>query len=118
MVRWECMGMAEDCSVRQQHWRHHIESYLRGSLSRREYCEAHGLKASTFDYWRRRLRQNDSAPGTPAVNVVRVDLEPLAPAPPSASLEVVLGNGRCIRVANDFDPSTLARVVTTLERLS
>lgn len=110
--------MAEDRSAREQHWAHHIASYLRGSLSRREYCEAHGLKASTFDYWRRRLRQDDLTTVPPAVNVVRVDVEALAPVPPTAPLEVVLGNGRCIRVANDFDPSTLARVVTTLEQLS
>jgi hypothetical protein len=109
--------MAEEPSERAQEWQRHIARYLRGALSRREYCERHGLKTTTFDYWRRRLRPNASAVPAPTVQVVRVDVEPGSSAP-AAALEVVLRNGRCVRVANDFDPRALAQVVTTLERLS
>ena len=99
-------------------WLHHVEQYRQGGLSLREYCECHGLKLSTFGHWRRRVaRQASKATSPPVpVNIVRVDLG-AAPAQAPA-LEVVLGNGRRIRVANDFDEGTLARVVTTLEALS
>jgi hypothetical protein len=86
----------------------------------REYCERHGLKLSTFGRWRRRLCREEvgaSNQAMPTVNVVRVDIEPAAAAV-AAPLEVVLGNGRRIRVGNDFDAPTLARVVSTLEGVS
>ena len=82
------------------HWRGHVERYLRGGLSRREYCQRHKLALGTFDYWRRRLRSEGvpaAAPSSRAVEVVRVDLE-VASAICSAPLEVVVGNGRTIRV--------------------
>ena len=109
--------MFEASSPRMQHWQRHIACYHKSGLTRREYCERHELKVGTFDYWRRRLRLDDTGAPAPAVSVVRVDLEPVALPQPS-SLEIVLGNGRRIRVANDFEPATLARVVTTLEQLS
>ena len=103
----------------EQRWRRHIEQYLRGRLSRREYCECHQLKQSTFDYWRRRLVVYGTSPSPtpPTVNVVRVDVEAV-PAPVSAPLEVVLANGRAIRVPVDFDAPTLERVLSVLETRS
>jgi hypothetical protein len=42
----------------------------------------------------------------------------IAPAPPRAvRLEVDLACGRTLRIVGDVDASTLAKVVTTLERL-
>ena len=77
-----------------QFWVEHVERYRRGEVSLREYCERHGLKLSTFGRWRRRLCQDDSATAMPptAVNVLRVDLEPVVMAR-GPSLEVVLGKG-------------------------
>jgi len=37
------------------------------------------------------------------------------PDPPAGGIEVVLANGRCLRVAAGFDPQTLVRVVELLE---
>jgi hypothetical protein len=41
-----------------------------------------------------------------------------APASEGAGLEVVLANGRRVRVGSDFDGSLLARVVAVLEGLA
>ena len=109
--------MAEGSLARQQYWQHHIARYLRGDLSRREYCEQHNLKPSTFDYWRRRVRPEDIDECAPMVNVMRVELEPIV-RPAFPPVEILLENGRCIRVAKDFDADTLVRVVRTLEGLS
>ena len=103
-----------------QYWRHHVEHYLCGELTLREYCECHQLNRSTFGYWRRRLCHSidTSAPrassSSPRVTIVRVDLATPPPAT-SARYEVVLGNGRCIRLGADFDAAALARLVQTLE---
>lgn len=96
-------------------WRCHVERYLRGGLSRREYCQRHQLALSTFDYWRRRLRKEEApAPSSRAVEVLRVDLE-VASAMGSAALEVVVGKGRVIRVPAGFDAQTLERLLAVLE---
>jgi len=104
-----------------QFWSEHVEGYRCGEVSLREYCERHGQKLSTFGRWGRRLCQDSVAPTDSmppgAINVVRVDVEPVAVAR-APSLEVVLGKGRCIRVGNDFEAARLVRVVRTLEGLS
>ncbi len=100
-----------------QDWRGHVERYLRGGLSRREYCQRYQLTLSTFDYWRRRLRSEGASAASPssrAVEVIRVDLE-AASAICSEPLEVVVGNGRLVRVPMGFDAGTLERLLVVLE---
>lgn len=109
------MGKASEGPA--QDWRSHVERYLRGGLSRREYCQRHQLALSKFDYWRRRLRSEGapaSSSSSRAVEVIRVDLE-VASAMGSAPLEVVVGNGRLIRVPAGFDAGTLERLLVVLE---
>lgn len=100
-----------------QDWRGHIEQYLGGGLSRREYCQRHQLALSTFDYWRRRLRK-EGAPATSsssrALEVVRVEVD-MASVVGSAPLELVVGNGRMIRIPAGFDAGTLERLLVVLE---
>lgn len=40
-------------------WRGILEDWPRSGLSKREYCERHGLKESTFHFWRRELAHRD-----------------------------------------------------------
>jgi hypothetical protein len=111
--------MGRTTSKGAQFWTHHVEQYRHGELTLREYCERHGLKLSTFGRWRRRVCRNDSGATThhAPVNIVRVDLG-AAPSAPPGTLEVVLGNGRCIRVAGEFDELTLTRLITTVEQVA
>lgn len=105
--------MAEPSSKRIRFWQHHVEGYLSGELTLREYCSEHDLKLSTFGYWRRRLA-GDTGGSRSALNIVRVDVAALGTAKPSM-MEVVLGNGRCIRVPDAFDARALARLVSAME---
>jgi hypothetical protein len=111
--------MGRTTSKGAQFWAHHVEQYRHGELTLREYCERHELKLSTFGRWRRRVCRNDA--GTPArpapVNIVRVDLA-AAPGASPGTLEVVLGNGRCIRVTGGFDAPTLTRLITAVEQVA
>ena len=115
--------MGRTTSQGEAFWRAHFERYRSGPVPLREYCERHGLKRSTFGRWRQRLSRlsdDDTGARTSPVNVLRVDIEPGHDAGGSAlaaALEVVLGNGRRVRVADEFDAGTLARVVRTLEGL-
>ncbi len=116
--------MGRTTSKGAKFWTHHVEQYRHGEVTLREYCERHGLKLSTFGRWRRRVSQNDvclsdagAATRHAPVNILRVDLA-AAPGATPGTLEVVLGNGRCIRVAGEFDGPTLARLITTVEQVA
>ena len=109
--------MGEEVSDRTRFWQEHVEQYLHGELTLREYCSRHELSRSTFGYWRRKLRQAPlSTKCESALHIARVDLTP-APAVMQAPFEVVLGGARCIRVPVDFDSDALQRLIVTLERV-
>ena len=51
-------------------WPAGIAEYDAGRVTRKASCGARGVKLSTFDYWRRRLRKKDER--TTAVKVATV----------------------------------------------
>jgi len=84
------------------------------AIARRE-----GICASVLHRWQRRAR---IAAGLPVPSAalrllpVRVDV-PVPEAPRSAvGLEVVLGNGRVLRVPPDADPALVVQLAAALER--
>jgi transposase-like protein len=81
-------------------------------LSVRAFCQAEGLNPPTFFKWRRELLRRDT-PG-PAFLPVRV-LDEATAVPPRQSVEILLANGRCLRVGPGFDGQTLLQVVGLLE---
>jgi len=93
------------------------------------FARRHGLGESRLDHWRRRLRvqaanEVEGARGTEAFLPVKIvehvgeGLRELRGGPGGAgAIEVVVRGGRVIRVPDGFEPSTLARLVQTLEAL-
>jgi len=96
---------------REPYWRMMLARWKHSGLSVRTFCRAEGLNQGTFYWWRRELKRRDQP--KPAFLPVRVVAERTASA--TAGVEVVLGNGRCVRVAVGFDPETLVRTVELLE---
>ena len=92
-----------------------------------------GLSLPAFSWWRWKLKREDQegtsspAPEEPSgmrlVPVRVVDPEAHSPAPlpcsasirPASRFEVLLENGICIRVPEDFDAEALSRLLRTLE---
>ena len=97
---------------RESYWRQVVARWKRSGLSVRAFCGAEGLNPMTFYWWRRELDRRDQA--RPAFLPVHVLAEATAPSP--VGIEVVLANGRSVRVGMGFDPHTLVRVVELLER--
>ena len=96
---------------REPYWRRVLARWKRSGLSVRAFCRAEGLNALTFYWWRRELERRDQPqPAFLPVHVVAETTEP-----PTGGIEVVLANGRCLRVGAGFDPRTLVRVVELLE---
>jgi transposase-like protein len=98
-------------SNREGYWRLVVARWKQSGQSVGAFCRAEGLNQATFYWWRRELKRRDQP--KPAFLPVRV----LADQPVAATggIEVVLANGRSLRVTAGFDPHTLVQVVALLE---
>jgi hypothetical protein len=96
---------------REPYWRQVVARWKRSGLGVSTFCRREGLKQATFYWWRWELKRRDQP--KPAFLPVRVLAD--QPATPTGGIEIVLSNGRCLRVAAGFDPHTLAQVVAVLE---
>jgi hypothetical protein len=95
---------------KEQFWRDHLARWQCSRLSIRAYCAQHRLATPSFYAWRRTLALRDRQPQTAApLTFVPLQLVPETTAPPPR-LEVLLSNGRRLRL----DPSVPARVVRDL----
>ena len=111
--------------VKERLWREHVSAWHSSGVGIRSYCQEHGLSASLFHWWRGELKRRDTETGMiregggktrARGSVAEVRLMGEAPEREAgASLEVVLGNGRSIRVWDGFNAGTLAQLVSALE---
>ena len=104
-------GRARD-ERKEQQWRRWIGEWQASGLSVRAFCSRHGLATASFYNWRRVL-QGRAAAEQPAFLPVQVVAEAVPPR--NSALEVVLTNGRTVRVAPGFDAATLRQLLAVLE---
>lgn len=117
---------------KRRFWRAQIRAWERSGLTQAAFCRRRGLSRSLFGYWKQQLavavRGSDSQRLAKAVSVELVPVAPRVveralgvagcgePGQPAA-LSVLVGARYRVEVRDDFEPSTLARVVRTLEAL-
>ncbi len=89
-----------------------VREYKRSGLSREGFADSIGVHANTVGKWVRQesLKKTDREQ---LVVPVEVKAEPGREEVPP--IELVLRNGRVIRVGRDFDPRTLSHLIETLE---
>ena len=80
------------------------EGYAASGMTRRRYCEEHGISVSTLDYWRR--RQKDRA------KLLEVAVEPQRV---EVGFVLVLVNGRRIESSWSFAEADLLRLIGAAE---
>jgi transposase len=89
-----------------------LARWRRSGLSVRAFCRAEGVSEPSFYAWRRKL--DGAEPNKPVFLPVHIVTE-AAHEPTTRGIEVVLANGRCVRVGPGFDPQTLVKLVALLE---
>ena len=103
-------GRARD--ERKEHqWRRWIDEWQTSGLSARAFCERRGLTVASFYAWRRALQRRAAEKAT----FVPVQVLPDAVQTQTSALEVLLPDGRTVRVAPGFDAATLRQVLAVLE---
>jgi len=99
-----------------------VAEMMRGGVPVTAISQREGICTSVLHRWHRRARQAAGLPvATAAQRLVPVRVVPPAPtlpqaARPAAGLEVVLGNGRVLRVPAGADPVLVAQMAAALER--
>ena len=103
-------GRARD-ERKERQWRSWIGEWQASGLSVRAFCERRGLAIPSFYAWRRALERRA------AEKAAFVPVQVVADAVPTqaSALEVVLTDGRAVRVAPGFDAPTLRQLLAVLE---
>jgi transposase-like protein len=88
-----------------------LARHERSGLTLSEFGRREGLVPATLYWWRRRLRDAESA-APPAVSFTEV--RTVAAAAAERGFEVVLDGGTTVRVPERFDPASLRVLLKTL----
>ena len=104
-------------AAKERFWRRSLQQWQRSRLTIRAFCALHELAEHNFHAWRRKLacRDHEVSGDSETASFVPVVVAPDLVADEPAAIEVVLGNGRRLRVNRGFDAPTLAQVVAVLE---
>ena len=85
-------------------WQEIFRDYESGGLRRKEFCKAKGVKLSTFDYWRARLKK--TAAQVPAVVKVATVKREAAP------IRIRIGEQIVVELNGDAGEEQLKRVLS------
>ena len=95
----------------------HVQAFRRSGLSRAEYCRRQNISYHALTYWQRKL--SGSGPGKSVPALVPVPLAGTighhSSHPGRAALRVILPGNLSVEVGDGFSPSTLSRLLATLE---
>ena len=104
----------EQCSKKQRFWQAHIRAWEKSGFSQNEYCRKNQLNACQFRYWKKKL-----------VNASKITLK-FVPVPVrvndlqakidhgDSGVSIIIDNEIQVRLNNNFNASTLVKVVATL----
>jgi hypothetical protein len=96
---------------KEQQWQRWIGEWRASGLSVRAFCDRHGLALPSFYTWRRTLERRAAEKAAFVPVQVVADAAPT----PASALEVVLVDGRTVRVSPGFDAATLRRLLAVLQ---
>ena len=115
-TRWSCQP------ANKTDWAERVRQAEASGLSIPAFAAKHRLSKSALYNWRRRLATQaaGSAEASSSPSALRalafVRLEPLSHQPVAEPIEVLLRNGRVVRVPLAFGDDALARVLDVAER--
>jgi hypothetical protein len=98
-------------------WQGTIREATRSGVSVREFCRRRKLEVAQFYWWRRRLRQTrpPRTVGKPEGGQARFALVRDGAETTDAGLELVLGDGRRLRISRGVDEATLRSVLAVVQ---
>jgi transposase len=93
-------------------WAERVERWQRSGLSAAEFAARERIDAKRLTWWRWKLRASATSPAEQASFLpVHIVDSGSSTSTPAVAVEIVLSNGRVVRVPPGFDATTLARVL-------
>ena len=119
------LGMHRD-SGKERFWRRLLRQWRRSELTVREFCDQHDVSEPSFYAWRRTItereqqryqRQTNMPAGEDPCPARQPLFVPLRVVPTAAGMafEVVVSDGRVVRVPAGFDAASLRQLLAILE---
>lgn len=97
----------------REFWQHHMDDWQKSGIKQPDYCKVHGLKYSTFGYWRSLLlKQNkESKP-----SFIRVERKPsqTTASEASRSIQAKMPNGIIVNIPLTLDMAEIAKLIKML----
>ena len=123
--------MAKKQPTTARQWAARITRWQRSGLTAKEFGRREGFRGDRLSWWKWHLsrraktktvahRRRTAMPKTAAsqpVAFVEARLAAPVPSSPAATVEILLGNGRVLRVPQGCDGVWLAQVLTAAERM-
>jgi hypothetical protein len=103
---------------REERWRRHVAAWRVRGTTQAEYCREHGLTAADFSWWKHELARRDGVAEQkrpPRAAAPFVPVQVVARNAESLVCEVVLRNGRRLRIGTECELEWIAKVATALE---
>ena len=106
----------DDQCRNQRYWQAHVTAQKQSGLSRAEYCRQHQLSYHAATYWNRKFSKSTSNETTlvPVTFASSIKINSTPTARPV--LKVILPNKIAVEVDDGFSPTTLTKLLMTLER--
>jgi transposase len=104
--------------VKEKYWRRLLRQWRRSGWTPREFCDQQGISQPSFYAWRREIALRDQpttiTPQATTPTFVKLALEAAAPS----AVEIVLADGRLLRVRSGCDTELLRQLLRLLEEPS
>jgi hypothetical protein len=103
-----------------RYWQARLGEAARSGVSIREFCRRHRLRESQFYWWQRKLRvgQEERTARRPGVNGNQASFALVSDEAGASDvgIELLLGDGRKLRIRQGVDEETLRSVLAALEQ--
>jgi hypothetical protein len=116
--------------AKERSWRRLIQQWRHSGMTIRDFCVEHEVSEPSFFAWRRTIADRDRQSGQPSADgygngdgnktqdspaFVPLRVVSTVSTPAGTAFEVVLHDGRIVRVPAGFDPVTLRQLLAILE---
>ena len=112
------MSSGKGAAGKARYWQKTIREAAQSGMSIREFCRRHRLKESQFYWWQHKLKagrlermRGPSGNRAEASFALVID----EPSAVDAGIELVLGDGRRLRIHKGVDEETLRAVLAAVE---
>jgi transposase len=100
---------------KERYWRQVLRRWRQSGLSVRRFCTREDIAEPTFYFWRAEIARRDQPAAEAPPPFVPIHVRPEVAPAPGPFLDVLLRNGRVVRVAPGFDPALLRQLLAVAE---